>query len=350
MHRRKMHAIIGDMEDNKTHIVDKMRDFHFDNIKAVLIFLVVLGHVFRNLGANGDEYLVYKIIYSFHMPAFLFISGYFMKYNPKRFFAGLVPLYLLFQMIQTLEHMLLAFAKGLNPMDVKMDLFTPRWTLWYLVVLMIYQLLIPLIDTDRKKHQLGFLVLSVVLGLTIGFTDDTDNFFALSRAFVFLPFFLLGFYERKNHYMVTYGTDKRPGLSKLISAAAGGVMIIFFWKLAGKIDPKDFFGSEDYADLNALLWRLFGWLFACVWIMILLNWVPKKRIPFSRIGQNTMSIYLLHGVLLILLEDSLLKTVIQNSIPALILLSVAITVGLSWGKLDQMLRKVRVPTKSSSLS
>ncbi|MCD8365289.1 MAG: acyltransferase family protein, partial [Clostridiales bacterium] len=91
-----------------------MRDFHFDNIKAVLIFLVVLGHVFRNLGANGDEYLVYKIIYSFHMPAFLFISGYFMKYNPKKFFAGLVPLYLLFQTIQTLEHMLLAFANGLD--------------------------------------------------------------------------------------------------------------------------------------------------------------------------------------------------------------------------------------------
>ncbi len=75
MYRRKMHAIIGNMVDNKTHIADKMRDFHFDNIKAVLIFLVVLGHVFRNLGANGDEYLVYKIIYSFHMPALLFISG-----------------------------------------------------------------------------------------------------------------------------------------------------------------------------------------------------------------------------------------------------------------------------------
>ncbi|MCD8133214.1 MAG: acyltransferase family protein [Clostridiales bacterium] len=80
------------MTDNCTDVINKERNDHFDNIKAVLIFLVVLGHVFRNLGANGDEYLVYKIIYSFHMPAFLFVSGYFMKYDPKSFFAKMVPL------------------------------------------------------------------------------------------------------------------------------------------------------------------------------------------------------------------------------------------------------------------
>lgn len=91
---------------------------------------------------------------------------------------------------------------------------------------------------------------------------------------------------------------------------------------------------------------MIGWFIACVWILILLNWVPERRLPLEVIGRNTMSVYLLHGVILILLEESLLKTVIQNSIPALILLSAAMTVGLSWKKLDQMLQKVRVPVKA----
>ncbi len=326
------------------------RNYHFDNIKALLIFLVVLGHVFRNLGANGDHYVVYKIIFSFHMPAFLFASGYFMKYNPKKVFAKLFPLYLLFQVIQTVERMVITCLQGGNWQDVRIDLFTPRWTLWYLVVLMAYQLLIPLIDTENRKHQLGFLILSVCLGLTIGMTDDTDNFLAMSRAFSFLPFFLLGFYERKSHFMLTYGKKRFSRASKVGAAVMAAFLIISFWLYNRRIDPKDFFGSEDYADVSAFLWRLLGWVFAFLWIMILLIWVPEKRIPVvETIGRNTMSVYLLHGVILILLEVSPLKAAIQHSMVGLTLLSVGLTLLLSWDGFERMLGKVRIHTQSGKV-
>ncbi|MCC8152533.1 MAG: acyltransferase family protein [Lachnospiraceae bacterium] len=326
------------------------RNYQFDNMKALLIFLVVLGHVFRNLGANGDNYVVYKIIFSFHMPAFLFISGYFMKYNPKKLFARLFPLYLLFQVIQTVERMAITCLQGGSLQDVRIDLFTPRWTLWYLVVLMAYQLLIPLIDTENRKHQLGFLILSVCLGLTIGITDDTDNFLAMSRAFSFLPFFLLGFYERKNHFMLTYGKERFPRASKTGAAVMAAFLIFSFWLHNRRIDPKDFFGSEDYADVSAFLWRLLGWVFAFLWIMILLIWVPEKRIPVvETIGSNTMSVYLVHGGILILLEASPLTGLIQHSIVGLTLLSVSLTLLLSWNGFERMLGKVRIHTQSGKV-
>ncbi|MCD8365509.1 MAG: acyltransferase family protein [Clostridiales bacterium] len=322
------------------------RNYQFDNIKALLIFLVVLGHVFRNLGANGDNYAVYKIIFSFHMPAFLFVSGYFMKYNPKKVFAKLFPLYLLFQVIQTAERMAIACLQGGSWRDVRIDLFTPRWTLWYLVVLMIYQLLIPLFDTESRKRQTGFLILSVCLGLTIGITDDTDNFLAMSRAFSFLPFFLLGFYERKNHFLITYGKNRFPRVSKVSAGAVAAWLILSFWQQNRRIDPKDFFGSENYADFSAFLGRLVGWLSAFLWIMILLLWVPEKKIPVAEmIGRNTLSVYLLHGVILILLEVSPLKAVIQNSMVGLTLLSAGLTLLLSWDGFGRMLEKVRIPTQ-----
>ena len=55
---------------------------------------------------------------------------------------------------------------------------------------MMFQLLLPLFETDNKKKQAGFLILSAALGMLVGFTPDTDNFMAMSRVFVFLPFYL----------------------------------------------------------------------------------------------------------------------------------------------------------------
>ena len=62
-----------------------------DNIRAILIFCVVTGHVISNFGETTGTDAVYKIIFSFHMPAFLFVSGYFARYNPKKLVCQPVP-------------------------------------------------------------------------------------------------------------------------------------------------------------------------------------------------------------------------------------------------------------------
>ena len=61
------------------------RSAYWDNIKAILIFLVVLGHFL--LAMQKKSVLVeavYWWIYSFHMPAFVFASGYFAKSFVKK--------------------------------------------------------------------------------------------------------------------------------------------------------------------------------------------------------------------------------------------------------------------------
>ncbi len=52
------------------------RDLRVDNVRGVLIFLVVAGHFL--LPVNGERLtmnLMY-LIYSFHMPCFMLVSGY----------------------------------------------------------------------------------------------------------------------------------------------------------------------------------------------------------------------------------------------------------------------------------
>ena len=54
------------------------RNRMLDSLKGFAIFLVVLGHVIQTVFApdSYDSNVIFKIIYSFHMPLFIFISGY----------------------------------------------------------------------------------------------------------------------------------------------------------------------------------------------------------------------------------------------------------------------------------
>lgn len=53
-----------------------------DFLKLFAIFLVVLGHVILFMGLKQNEVMhentLYSFIYSFHMPLFMTISGFFL--------------------------------------------------------------------------------------------------------------------------------------------------------------------------------------------------------------------------------------------------------------------------------
>lgn len=69
----------------------KNRDNSFDFLKGFLIILVVVGHAIHlNYGENSWSNPVFNIIYTFHMPFFIFISGYFFQSSLKRNFKELI--------------------------------------------------------------------------------------------------------------------------------------------------------------------------------------------------------------------------------------------------------------------
>ena len=59
-------------------IVHKERLPYWDLLKLFLIFLVIWGHCIKGFSTSDYvESTIYRIIYSFHMPLFMMISGYF---------------------------------------------------------------------------------------------------------------------------------------------------------------------------------------------------------------------------------------------------------------------------------
>lgn len=70
------------------------RDDRIDILKGIAIYLVVIGHIiawyFKDFSLNisnmpYNSIILWKTIYSFHMPLFIFLSGYVFM-NPRKIY------------------------------------------------------------------------------------------------------------------------------------------------------------------------------------------------------------------------------------------------------------------------
>src|SRR4051812_48829782 len=59
----------------------KVRDSTMDALKGAAILLVVLGHAVQSSYVNFDSNPLFRVIYAFHMPLFMFVSGYIAFYG-----------------------------------------------------------------------------------------------------------------------------------------------------------------------------------------------------------------------------------------------------------------------------
>ena len=85
-----------------TAVSGHQREYLFDNYKVLLILLVVIGHFIEP--SNDQNPFLYELkwgIVAFHMPAFIFISGYFSKRIPslKKMLCGLVIPYFVYEIL-----------------------------------------------------------------------------------------------------------------------------------------------------------------------------------------------------------------------------------------------------------
>lgn len=79
------------------------RNTRIDSIKFVLIAFVILGHMLDYSFHVGISARVHTFIYSFHMPAFILISGYlFKKKENKSFWKGIGQLAMTYCFFQIL--------------------------------------------------------------------------------------------------------------------------------------------------------------------------------------------------------------------------------------------------------
>ncbi len=281
----------------------KERLLAIDNMKAFLIGCVVLGHLCEVIKFPYSSYL-YLLIYSFHMPAFVFLSGFCSsrEVHYDKIARNYIYPYVVFQTLYVL------FDKVILKNDSDIQFVKPYWLLWYLMALIIWNLMIPFITTDSIKKRIVIMILSVIMALLVGFDENVGYYMSLSRAIVFFPFFLAGFYGKEYGKVVfpqCFGvTISHKQILRVTTAtvAVGIAILLFEYRKGIKVSWLYQAAAYEKWHYNAAI-RLGAIICAVLMIHFLCVCTPNRKIPFvTKLGQNTMPVFLLHGFVIRLLK------------------------------------------------
>lgn len=288
----------------------KQRDPFFDNARFLLVFLVVLGHFIAPI---RSDYTFLKeannFIGLFRMPALILITGYFAKSLNKPGFIEkitkkiLVP-YLIFQFFTGFYYYHLYGYTTLN-----VDFLTPQYTLWFMLSLFIWNML--LFIFTKIKYPLFFAILT---GVLIGYSDNAGHFLTIQRTFTLFPFFLIGFYLKKEHFDLL----KIPKV-KIISA----VGLVFVWLAFNNLfDPSEAerwvsgnfsYNAMGYIRFDIGLLQLIVYALSLIGGLAFLTFVPKKKTFFTSLGTKTAYIYILHAFIIRTFYEYYFTDLLENS-------------------------------------
>jgi len=174
----------------------KQRDTYLDALKGFAIILVVLGHSVQSFTAGGrfDDNLLFRIIYSFHMPLFMFLSGAAASYSSRpmnlefikrKFYMLVIPFVAWYLVGYFLEGSYHTTSFGLY---IKHVIVSPDYGLWFLWVLFLNFCCLVLIKrlTSRLKLYAYPLIWLAIYAIPTGK-------YGIGLVKWHLPFFLAGY-------------------------------------------------------------------------------------------------------------------------------------------------------------
>lgn len=255
------------------------RNIKYDNIKGILILLVIFGHFLIDYH-NFLSCFLLKLIYLFHMPFFAYISGIFSKKKDNR-----TGFYLFLYIVINIIYAI--FCKIVLNSDI--NLIYPYYSTWYLLSLCYWKIIYKCINLKTKK---AFLI-SVFIALIIGFIPFINNAFALSRTMAFFPFFILGAIQKDK-------AIKYSLLKKIISFIIIIISIILIFN--NNINMSQLM-MENYTSIKDLFLRIIILISAYSIINIFIKIVINKKIKcITKFGIYSLQIYIFHRFIVILLS------------------------------------------------
>ena len=275
------------------------RNTFIDISKGVAIFLMLWGHCIQYCGGSNYDFfgnLIFKAIYSFHMPLFALISGYLFFFSfSKRDLKELLTI----RLKSLLKPIIFCSVLHFLIFNVLLELkngnfrlfFTGEWTqylssLWFLWSILAASLSIAIIY-KKCENIIGRLVLLIVFMAFVGaLPNGTLN------QYIF-PFFTVGFlYAKYKNIIPKYVT-----YLKYLTLPLFPVMLSFYERkhyiyTSGLVSPE--FSTKEMLGINLFRWAI-GFV-GSVFILILLNWIHilfsnKLKINLFSICLETLGKY-----------------------------------------------------------
>ncbi|MET9917121.1 acyltransferase family protein [Streptomyces sp. NPDC006435] len=273
----------------------KKRDAYFDNVKYLAIVLVAVAHSWEPvMEGSRTARALYMVAYTFHMPAFIIVSGYFSRSfdmsatRVRRLITGVAVPYVVFE---TAYSLFKRYADD-SP-DQPISLIDPWYLTWFLIALFVWRITTPLWQALRHPLPVA-LAVAVLASFSPTIGDDLD----LQRILQFLPFFVLGLQLRPEHFHAVRRREVRMFALPLFAAA----LLCAYWA-APRMQLGWFYRSNSAQEMGAPWWSgavMTLVMFGCALLLTVgfLSWVPRRHMWFTVLGGGTICGYLLHGFLI----------------------------------------------------
>ena len=271
------------------------RNYKFDNFRCILIFFTVFTHCVdafckNYTGADSIRY-VYYWIYSFHMPAFVFISGFFSHLeNPKYFYNSISRFLVPYLLINTAEQLLTS-----NQIDPS----TSMWALWYLLSMFWWRALLPY----AKNVRFSFFVF-LIAALLAGKIDKIGYAFSLSRTICFFPYFLAGYLVRSKKQKWVFTIRKSIILPLFVVSSMCVIFLVYKNCSLEIFTMRNSYSAVGLTFITGLALRLLTYVLGFTAILAFLSVLPDNKCRISTIGRYTYPVYILHAVILLAVKRS----------------------------------------------
>lgn len=270
----------------------------WDNLKFLLIFCVVLGHMTDVYADNSVLSSCLRLfLFTFHMPVFVFVSGLFEKKNIRERRYNKIFSYLtLFVFIKVLVFFAEWISYGKRP---SFSLLSTGNVAWYAFCLFAFNMLTIAIEKFSPKYV---LIVSVIIALFAGYDKEIGDWMCLSRIIVFYPFYYLGYILEPKKVMEFFNKKYLKVISVLIVAVTVAVIAVFNEKLfflkflfAGRNSFNKVVGDCSYAFVFRLICYVVSVLVGGSVICLTPNNCCKGF--FAKLGAKSVQVYALHSAL-----------------------------------------------------
>lgn len=284
-------------------VSDDKRDNVMDIMRALLIILMLVGHFSIDSGLR-------KFIYSFHMFAFVIMSGYFykpdlpFKVNLCKIFKALVPygVFAVLYVVFTHDGILTELQNLIFGISYSKEIFTfadsigPIYFLLFLIVVRLLYVLLDHFAPNEKVRLCGVLIL-LAAGLALGKAGWWLPW-SIDCAMVCVVLYYMGYCMRK--YNVLAWCREHPQ----IYFAASCVWAFMVYKEYNELAVR------QYAQAGLFI---AGSAAAFIVVYLLCSYMAARRNAvviklFSFIGQNTIYILIIHTLFKNPINDFLQNT------------------------------------------
>ena len=269
---------------------DASRDVLFDNLKALMLILVALGHILDPYIEQQDSLYRYlmQYIYLFHMPMFAFITDYFTKNTEKARHTAvqkvLLP-YLFWQILYCLVAVacIMLGLASYNSSVFRPSLLLPTSPLYYLLCVFVWKLT----AHDMKRMRTPVLLLFAgAAGLGISTISNGEFHIGWGACLSLLIFFVLGLNCTEQHIQKIRSIPHAVAIAILLIAVVPATLLPYSFR-----NVRFTYASVELSNAAGIAYRLLFYAIAILMILALINLFPAKKNIFSRIGTNSLLVY-----------------------------------------------------------